>query len=124
VSCDLLFERFPNVRVASVENGSGFLPELLRNLANAKERNPWHFKRDPEVLFREHVYMSPFWEDDLEEVIGLMGSERVIFGSDWPHMEGLPDPRDILEEQAGLSDEVSRRFLHDTTLELTKRRVY
>jgi predicted TIM-barrel fold metal-dependent hydrolase len=122
VACDLLFERFPNLRVASVENGSGFLPELFRNLGHARERNPWHFKEDPEALFREHVYMSPFWEDDLDEVVELMGGKHVIYGSDWPHMEGLPDPRGILDEPSNLSDEDSMRFLYGTTLELTQRR--
>jgi ABC-type cobalamin transport system ATPase subunit len=27
-----------------------------------------------------------------------MGADRVILGSDWPHMEGLPEPRDLLDE--------------------------
>ena len=42
--------------------------------------------------FREHVWINPFWEDDVDEVVELMGADRVIFGSDWPHIEGLPEP--------------------------------
>ena len=65
--------------------------------------------------------MSPFWEDDLSEVVELMGPERVIFGSDWPHMEGLPHPRDILDAQE-LEPDVLQRFLYENTLGLTQRR--
>ena len=66
--------------------------------------------------------MSPFWEDDLLDVIERMGPERVLFGSDWPHMEGLPDPRDILEETGGLDDDVANRFLYANTAALNERR--
>ncbi len=121
LACDNLFERFPGLRIASIENGSGFLPDLFRNLRHAKERNPWHFEEDPEALLREHVYVSPFWEDDLAEVLELMGPERVLYGSDWPHMEGLPAPRDILEEEADLSPDVQHRFLYANTKALNER---
>ena len=122
IVCDKLFERFSNLRVASIENGSGFLRDLLVNLEHARNRNPWHFGEDPVALFREHVFMSPFWEDDLGEVLELMGPERVIYGSDWPHMEGLPHPRDILAETPGLERDVRERFLSANTLALTERR--
>lgn len=117
-----LFERFPNLRIGSVENGSGFLPDLLRQLASAKSRNPWHFKEDPVESFRKHVWINPFWEDEIEEVVELMGAENVIFGSDWPHMEGLPDPKGILEEIAGLDEKSRKAFLYDNTQGLNQRR--
>lgn len=123
VTCEKLFERFTNLRIVSVENGASFLPELFRNLHNAKVRNPWHFGEDPEDLFREHVFVSPFWEDDLAEVLGLMGSRRVIFGSDWPHMEGLPEPRHIIDEAAKLEPEVRKRFLFENGRVLTQLRM-
>jgi len=117
-----VFERFANLRIASIENGSGFLPDLLRQLRHAKERNPWHFGEDPVALFREHVWINPFWEDDVENVVDLMGPERVIFGSDWPHMEGLPEPRGILSQIDGLDSQAKSRFLGDNARELTTRR--
>ena len=115
---DGLFERFRGLRVVSVENGSQFLPSLFRNLEHAKQRNPWHFDEDPEALFREHVFINPFWEDDLEEVFQWMGAERVVFGSDWPHMEGLPDPRDVLQDTAGFDAATRHRYLRDNAREL------
>jgi predicted TIM-barrel fold metal-dependent hydrolase len=116
-----VFERFSNLRIASIENGSGFLPNLLRQLEHARERNPWHFAEDPVALFRKHVWISPFWEDDIQEVIGLMGAEQVLFGSDWPHMEGLPEPRGIMAELGDLDDRTRALFLHDNARRLTRR---
>lgn len=122
LGCDLFFERFPNVRVASIENGSSFLPDLLHNLEQAAARNPWHFAEDPVALLRDRVYMSPFWEDDLEDVLATMGPDRVLFGSDWPHMEGLPEPGDILAETERLPQDVASRFLYENTAALNERR--
>jgi len=122
LGCDLFFERFPNVRLASIENGSSFLHDLMHHLDQAKNRNPWHFKEDPVELLKDRVYMSPFWEDDLVDVIERMGPDRVLFGSDWPHMEGLPEPIGILEETQGLEREVANRFLFENTDGLNQRR--
>jgi predicted TIM-barrel fold metal-dependent hydrolase len=99
---DRLFERFPNVRIASVENGSEFLPDLLRAFDRTRERMRHYFADDPADSFREHVWINPFWEDDIGEVVDLMGPDHVIVGSDWPHMEGLAKPRDILLEMDGI----------------------
>ena len=117
-----LFERFPRIRIASIENGSQFLPDLFRKLELAKQRNPWHFGEDPSALFREHVWMNPFWEDDLAEVIELMGPNRVIFGSDWPHMEGLPEPRQGVAELSQFEPSARRKILGENTQGLSQRR--
>ena len=122
LGCDLFFERFPNVRLASIENGSSFLGDLMHHLDQAKNRNPWHFKEDPVELLKDRVYMSPFWEDDLVDVIERMGGDRVLFGSDWPHMEGLPEPVEILEETQRLESDVADRFLFENTSGLNQRR--
>lgn len=101
--CDNLFQRFPRLRIASVENGSGFLPSLFARLrVVAKKMNGW-FPEDPVETFRRCVWINPFWEDELDEVISAVGADRVIFGSDWPHIEGLQSPADYLAEVAHLS---------------------
>jgi predicted TIM-barrel fold metal-dependent hydrolase len=115
-----LFERFPNVRVASVENGSEFLPDLFRKLGQTAARMPGYFSEDPGETFRRHVWINPFWEDDVREVVEQMGPERVIFGSDWPHIEGMPEPLDYLEELAGFDDATRRCILLDNTRALNE----
>jgi len=119
---DRLFERFPNLRIASIENGAEFLGDLFRKLESSKRRYPRYYKEDPVALFKEHVWINPFWEDDLREVISQMGPDRVIFGSDWPHMEGLEQPRQIFDEVDGISLADQKKFLHDNTAALNERR--
>ena len=63
-----LFERFPNLRIASVENGAEFLPDLFRKLRQSRDRMRSYYKEDPAELFRQHVWINPFWEDDVNEV--------------------------------------------------------
>ncbi len=115
---DKLFERFPNVRLASVENGSEFLPDLFRKLRSTGRKYAGWFGDDPVEVFRRHVWVNPFWEDDVREVVEQMGPERVIFGSDWPHIEGMPRPLDYVKELAPFDDTARRRILRDNTSEL------
>jgi len=116
------FTRFPNLRVASVENGAEFLPELFRRLRSIERKMPGYFGDDPIEVFRRHVWINPFWEDDLASVVEWMGAERVLFGSDWPHIEGLPEPLDYLTETKVLDDGQRRRVLHDNVRELSAAR--
>jgi predicted TIM-barrel fold metal-dependent hydrolase len=109
---DKTFERFPNLRIASVENGSGFLGDLFVKLEQSKQRMRWYYKEDPSALFRRSVWINPFWEDRIPDVIEHMGADRVLYGSDWPHMEGMEQPRDILDELEGVSLADQQKFLH------------
>ena len=63
---------------------------------------PGYFTEDPVETFRRNVWINPFWEDDVNEVVELMGADRVIFGSDWPHIEGMPQPLDYAVELKAL----------------------
>ena len=119
---DKLFERFPNLRLASVENGAEFLPGMLKKVATNACRFPSYFKEDPVDLFKQHVWINPFWEDSSTELVEIMGSDRVLFGSDWPHIEGMPEPLDYLTELQGMDDKARRNILRDNTLALNERR--
>ena len=118
---DRLFERFPNLRIASVENGGEFLGDLIRMLDKTKDRVRGYFRDDPVDTFRNHVWINPFWEDDIALVIEQMGADRVILGSDWPHMEGLAQPRDLLDELGDVADADLSKILFDNTASLNER---
>jgi predicted TIM-barrel fold metal-dependent hydrolase len=117
-----LFDRFPNLRVASVENGSDYLADLFKKLRSTAKKMPGYFKEDPVDTFRRHVWINPFWEDDVYEITELMGPERVIFGSDWPHIEGMPQPLDYVAELANFDPATKRRILRENTRELNELR--
>jgi predicted TIM-barrel fold metal-dependent hydrolase len=111
--CHGLFDRFPNLRIASIENGSGWVPELLRKLKKVGAQHPHVFRRNPVETFKEHFWVAPFWEDDARTVVAALGPDRVIFGSDWPHAEGLAQPIDYVQEIEGLDDDVIRKVMRD-----------
>lgn len=109
LTCDRLFERLPRLKVASVENGAEFLPLSLRGLNRAGFQRPGYFASDPVEQFKTHVWVSPFWEDDVVEVVGHLGADQVIFGSDYPHPEGLAEPRQYEKTVAELGDPTAER---------------
>jgi len=113
------FRKFPNLRVASVENGAEFLPDLFRKLRSVDRKMRGWFADDPVDVLRRHIWINPFWEDDLASVVDWMGADRVLFGSDWPHIEGLPRPLDYLREAKVLAADDRRMVLHDNVHALT-----
>ncbi len=117
--CQLLFERFPALRLASVENGAGWIPDLLHRLADAANRKPGYFRDDPVESFRAHVWVTPFWEDDVEALAALVPVDRLLLGSDWPHAEGVVEPLDFVAESLGWADPATvRRIARDNAAEL------
>ena len=117
-----IYDRFTNLRVASVENGSDFLSPMFRKFSQMAKKNYWWFDDHPIDTFKAHVWINPFWEDDVSEVVALMGADRVIFGSDWPHIEGMPQPLDYLEELDAFSERDRRAIMHDNAVMLNEAR--
>jgi predicted TIM-barrel fold metal-dependent hydrolase len=92
VTCHGLLTRFPDLRIALVENGGDWLPSFLEHLADTYKKMPHAFDENPIDAFKRNIYISPFFEDDLALMIDLMGVDHVLFGSDYPHPEGLAEP--------------------------------
>jgi predicted TIM-barrel fold metal-dependent hydrolase len=82
---------------------------------------PGYFSEDPVESFRRNVWMNPFWEDDVNEVVDLMGADRVIFGSDWPHIEGMPKPLDYAVEVKQFDDADQQLIMRDNARTLNTR---
>ena len=108
-----LFGRFPNVRVASVENGSLFVAYLMKvmdKMGGMGRHGPWiggRIREKPSEIVKRHLFVSPYHEEDIAALAREIGSTQVLFGSDFPHPEGLAEPREFAERIAELSaDEV------------------
>jgi predicted TIM-barrel fold metal-dependent hydrolase len=119
--CHGVFDRHPTLRVASLELGAAWAPELLRRFRVAYGKTPQLFARDPVESFREHVWVAPFYEDDIGTIRDAIGADRILLGSDWPHPEGLPSPRAALRDYAPLSPDELRLALHDNLALLSGR---
>jgi predicted TIM-barrel fold metal-dependent hydrolase len=108
-----VFARHPNLRVCSIENGSFWVPWLFKNLKKAYGQMRWAFQEDPIETFRRQVWVAPYFEDDVAELRDLIGPEHVLFGSDFPHAEGLANPLDFLKELDGFSDDEIRLVMRE-----------
>jgi predicted TIM-barrel fold metal-dependent hydrolase len=104
--CHGVFTRFPQLRVAAIENGGDWVVPFLAHLADVHRKMPQVFEEDPVAAFRRNVWVSPFHEDDISALVDTIGADHVLFGSDYPHPEGLAEPRSYLDHlPPGLSDE-------------------
>ena len=102
--CHGALSRFPSLKVAVIENGSSWVEPLLKTMADLYKKMPQDFPEDPIEVIRRNIYISPFWEEDLGALAELIGTEHVLFGSDFPHPEGLADPASYVDELAGLPE--------------------
>ena len=101
--------------------GSDWVRELLRKLKKAFGQSPKAFSEDPVETFKRHVWVSPFHEEDLRGMADLIGADRMLMGSDFPHAEGIPQPRDYVNELHGFSAREVRMVMRDNALELANR---
>ncbi len=85
--------RFPDLKIAVIENGSAWLEPLLETLADVYKKAPEGFgMQDPVAAIKKSIHVSPFYEEGVTDLIDLIGVDRVLFGSDYPHPEGLAEP--------------------------------
>jgi predicted TIM-barrel fold metal-dependent hydrolase len=115
---DGVFDRHPSLRVASIENGSDWVALLAKRLKKQANQTPWVFKEDPLDVIRRNVWVTPYYEEDLASLAELIGVEHILFGSDWPHGEGLAEPTDFVKELDEFSAADVRKIMRDNALDL------
>jgi predicted TIM-barrel fold metal-dependent hydrolase len=108
--------RHPTLRVASIENGSDWVALLAKRLKKQANQTPWVFKEDPVEVIRRNVWVTPYYEEDLNALAGTIGVEHILFGSDWPHGEGLAEPLDFVKELDGFDGVEVRKIMRDNAL--------
>jgi hypothetical protein len=60
------------------------------------------FLEHPRDVFLRDVWIKPLQGDDLEGRSALMGANHILFGSDYPHPEGMADALNWLKQVADL----------------------
>ena len=95
---DGVLEEFPNLKLASVELGAGWVPEVLVRLdqihkAYSKVDDRLKgFSRRPSEQIREQMAFTPFVFEDVSRLIEQSNDDLYLFSSDYPHTEGGRDP--------------------------------
>ena len=109
--CHGALSRHPKLKIAVIENGSSWVQPLLGNIADAYKKMPQDFAENPVDVIKRNIYISPFWEEDLGALAEVIGVDHVLFGSDYPHPEGLAEPATYTDELRGLPDESIRKIM-------------
>lgn len=116
------FGRYPNIRVLLSEMGTVWLSYTLRKCDHAffmgrkaSFSHTGRLDRRPSEIFREHFVVAPYPEENVERVVADVGIEPIVFGSDFPHGEGLAYPAGYVAAQLSkFSEADQRRIMRDT----------
>jgi predicted TIM-barrel fold metal-dependent hydrolase len=110
--------------MASIETGSDWVFHLFDKLKKSYSQSPGAYPEDPRDTFKRHVWVSPYYEDELAGLRDRIGADRMLMGSDYPHAEGLAEPTTYIKdlENFGFSPADSRLVMRDNGVELSQRR--
>ena len=125
---DNLFGRFPNIQVVVSECGAEWVPTLVHRMDKARgmgRNGPWKggaLKERPSEIFRRHVKVAPYPEDNITAIVDQLGhSDCLVMGSDYPHAEGLAEPRQFADLLCDLPAADQPRILYDNAQYLVSR---
>jgi len=116
------FGRFPNIHVLLAELGTVWVPYTIRKMDHAfmmgrkaKYSDTGRLPQRPSEIFRQHFVVAPYPEENVARVVDEVGIEPIVFGSDFPHGEGLAHPTDYVAAQlTGFNETDQRRIMRDT----------
>jgi predicted TIM-barrel fold metal-dependent hydrolase len=87
-----LASRFPKLRFLPTEFTTDWIRPFFERMQRSYERAPMAFDEDPAVIFRRNIFIHCFHEKDPAGLADLLGIDNVLYGSDFPHPEGMADP--------------------------------
>ena len=116
---DNLFGRFPNLNVLVAEHGASWVPHTLSHLDKSRgmgRNGPWiggQLTERPSEIFKRHVRVAPYPEDDVPKLVDQLGGDDriLVFGSDFPHAEGVVRPADFEQGLTSLPQDMQRRIM-------------
>jgi predicted TIM-barrel fold metal-dependent hydrolase len=114
-------DRHPKLKVAFLECYCGWVSFLLHRMDNAMEKGrfPTAGKLKPSEYFKRQCWISTEHEKELPMIISLMGDDRIVFSTDYPH--GDSDfPRAVEEflDMDGVSKDSQKKILWDNCARL------
>ena len=110
--CHGALERHPELRIICVENNAEWVGPLLQRFDRVYGMMPKNFTQHPRETFIRNVFVAPAYEDDMDVLATFLPADRILFGSDYPHPEGLAEPLDYLKEFANFSEGDVRKIFH------------
>jgi hypothetical protein len=116
-----LATRFPTLKFMPTEYWSGWIRPFVQRIQRAYEKSPVLFDEDPFEALKRTVYMHIFHEPDPQGLIDLgIPADRLMFGSDFPHPEGMGDPLQYSEVVDGMAQEDQELIMGGTIAKALK----
>ncbi|MEY2430908.1 MAG: hypothetical protein QOC92_633 [Acidimicrobiaceae bacterium] len=111
------FQRFPRMKLLLSEQGTVWVPYIARKMDHAflmGRKATWGtLEKRPSEYFRDHCFVAPFPEENVDRVVEIVGVKPIVFGSDFPHGEGLPEPSMYLGQLKNLSPDDIKSVMRD-----------
>lgn len=117
-----VLERHPKLRVGFLEAGCGWLPYWLWRLDAEYKHLAWEVKDNvkmkPSEYFRRQCFIEiESSEPYLPEIIKYIGSDNLLFGSDFPHIDHNPKSlEEVVKLQERLPKGTVQKILWDNAL--------
>ena len=109
-----VFERFPNLKVAFLEAGCGWLPYLLERLD--RSARPGRTPATQQIMDHPIYFHAELEEDHgIAATVSMIGDDRLTYASDFPH-EGVDDIVNTLNEflnRADVSQTLKEKILRN-----------
>ncbi|RYD91896.1 MAG: amidohydrolase, partial [Sphingomonadales bacterium] len=124
-----IFDRFPKLRMVSVESGIGWIPFMNETMDyELWENAPAQFKalkRKPSEYFKDHWHATYWFEraqGNLQAVVDAVGEDNILFSTDYPHPTCLyPAPlASAKENMSQLRETTQRKILGENAAKLYK----
>jgi predicted TIM-barrel fold metal-dependent hydrolase len=101
-----LATRFPRLKFMPVEYAATWVRPFVAKLQQASEKSAVLFDEDPFEVFARNIFVHTFHEPDPQGLLDLgLPADRLMFGSDFPHPEGMADPLAYSEVVSGMQAE-------------------
>jgi len=98
IICSGMLERFPTLKIVSVESGAGWVPFVLEALDYEMDENAPKLKErlslSPSEYFKRQMYATTWFEKtNMPSLVAAVGEDNIMFETDFPHPTCLyPDP--------------------------------
>ena len=117
IICSGMLDRFPELKIVSVESGTGWIPFILEALDYEMSENAPQAKAalslSPSEYFKRQIYATTWFErTNLATLIASVGEDNIMFETDFPHPTCLyPNPLGTAERN--MQELSSRRPAQD-----------
>lgn len=105
-----MLERHPDLKIVAV-HGGGYLPFYMDRMDHAYDARTdvsSLIQRKPSTYLRQVYFDSVIFGSGLQTLVGLVGADHVLMGTDYPFDMGEPDPVGRIEGLTDISD-IDRR---------------